>query len=169
METITALKTRRSIRMFTKEKLPDEVILRCIECGMFAPSAGNEQPWHFIVITNPSLLEKIPQVHQYAKMMPEATASIVVCFDPDLEKHNQMSCQDCAAATQNILLAAHAQGFGSCWLGIYPRKKRMQGFRKLLNIPDHIVPFSAIAIGKSREEPKKVERYKPDRVHQETW
>lgn len=169
MDTITALKTRRSIRQFTGGKIDDDVLKTCVECGMFAPSAGNEQPWHFIIIKNRQTLEKIPTIHQYAKMMPLASAGILICFDPSLEKHEQMSCQDCAAATQNILLAAHAQGFGSCWLGIYPRKNRMDGFRKMFNIPKSIIPFSLVAIGVSEKEKKAVDRVKTDRVHQETW
>lgn len=169
MDTITALKTRRSIRWFTGKEIDDDVLKTCVECGMFAPSAGNEQPWHFIIIKNRQTLEKIPTIHQYAKMMPLASAGILICFDPSLEKHEQMSCQDCAAATQNILLAAHAQGFGSCWLGIYPRKNRMDGFRKIFKIPKSIIPFSLVAIGVSEKEKKAVDRFKNDRVHQETW
>lgn len=169
MDTIKALKTRRSVRRFTDEKIPEDLLIDCIECGMYAPSAGNEQPWHFILITDPQILKKIPSIHQYAQMMNDAAAGIVVCFDPTLEKHNPMSVQDCAAATQNILLAVHAMGYGSCWLGVYPREKRMQGFRDLFKIPDHVVPFSAIAVGKPVKEKTEVDRYKSDRLHRESW
>mgnify|MGYP006288731299 FL=1 len=165
MDTITALKTRRSIRQFTGEEIDKDILNICVECGMFAPSAGNEQPWHFIIITNRQILEKIPSIHQYAKMMPMASAGILVCFDPSLEKHKQMSCQDCAAATQNILLAAHAQGIGSCWLGIYPRRNRMDGFRRMFNIPDDIIPFSLVAIGVSQQKKMEADRFNPNRVH----
>ncbi len=169
MDFLTTIRTRRSIRAFSDEKITDEILNNCIECGMYAPSAGNEQPWHFIMIKDKELLTKIPTVHQYAEMMFEAAAGIVVCFDPSLEKHDQMSVQDCAAATQNILLAAHAQGLGACWLGIYPRQKRMEGFRSLFHIPENIIPFAAIAIGKPAEEKPDVNRYRSDRIHRETW
>lgn len=169
IDTITAIKTRRSIRKFKKEPISDEMITKIIECGMFAPSAGNEQPWHFIIIKDRDKLNKIPLIHEHAGMMPESAAGILVCFDPILEKHKQMAVQDCAAVTQNMLLTAHALGFGACWLGVYPRENRMKGLRELLNIPKSIVPFSLIAIGIPAEEKDEVNRYNINRVHQEKW
>ena len=83
-----------------------------IECGMYAPSAGNEQPWHFIIIKNPVTLKEIPVYHSHAQMLLGAQLAILICLDPLLEKHKSMAIQDCAAATQNVLLAIHDYGYG---------------------------------------------------------
>lgn len=169
MDTITAIKTRRSIRKYTHESISDEHIIEIIRCGMYAPSAGNEQPWHFLIIKNKEALKQIEQVHEHAKMMKEAYAGILVCFDPSLERHHNMAIQDCAAATQNVLLAIHNLGYGGCWLGVYPREHRMKGIRKLLNIPDSIIPFSLIALGVSDEQKHQSDRFKKNRIHYEEW
>ena len=137
---------RRSIRSFTPDALKEDQLLECIKAGMNAPSAGNEQPWHFIIIKNPEKLHEIPRFHNHASMLHEATIAILICIDPSLEKHEQMAIQDCAAATQNILLSIHEQNYGAVWLGVYPREKRMKGLRYLLDIPEEIIPFSLIAI-----------------------
>lgn len=169
MEAIKAIKTRRSIRKFTEDTVPLQTLQQITECGMYAPSAGNEQPWHFLLITEKKILEKIPQVHEHAKMFHEAAAGILICFDPTLEKHDKMAVQDCAAATQNILLAIHAHGLGGCWCGVYPRKHRMQGLKELLQIPEHIIPFSLIAVGIPNEDKDILKRYKSDRLHIKIW
>jgi nitroreductase len=169
MDTIKAIHTRRSIRKYTKEIIPDEVIQSFIKCGMYAPSAGNEQPWHFVIIKNPDTLKEIPTYHSHAQMLTEAYLAILICFDPTLEKHKSMAIQDCAAATQNILLAIHDHGYGGVWLGIYPREKRMNGLRSLLHLPEEIIPFSLIAVGRPNESKQTPDRLKKDRIHYEQW
>jgi nitroreductase len=140
-----------------------------IKCGMYAPSAGNEQPWHFIIIKNPEKLHEIPRFHNHASMLHQASLAILVCIDPKLEKHSQMAIQDCAAATQNMLLAIHEQNYGAVWLGVYPRETRMKGLRSLFNIPEEIIPFSLIAIGKPDEKKTVENRFKTDRIHYDQW
>jgi len=135
METTEALLTRRSIRSFEKEPVSDEIIETWLRCGMHAPSAGNEQPWHFIIIKKPDTLKQIPRFHAHAQMLTDASLAILVCLDPSLEKHQSMAIQDCAAATQNMLLAIHDHGYGAVWLGVYPREQRMIGLRELLKVP----------------------------------
>jgi nitroreductase len=169
MDTITAIQTRRSIRKFQTEKIPDDLIETWLKCGMQAPSAGNEQPWHFIVINDKDLLHEIPTFHNHAQMLKSAALAILICMDPALEKHDEMAIQDCAAATQNILLAVHNQGYGAVWLGVYPRKQRMEGLQRLLKIPMNIIPFSLIAIGKPSEEKKQEFRYNEQRIHYDKW
>ena len=134
---------------------------------MFAPSAGNEQPWQFIIIKNKTLLKQIPRIHEHAQMINDATAGILVCYDLDLEKHYSMAVQDCSAATENILLAIHDLGLGGCWLGVYPRKKRMDGLRNLFKLPEHIIPFSLVSIGIPDEQKENINRYNKDRLHHE--
>ena len=169
METIDALLTRRSIRKYIKEPIPDNLITTWIRCGMHAPSAGNEQPWHFIIIKEQETLKEIPRYHKHAQMLNDASAAILVCLDPALEKHQPMAIQDCSAATQNILLSIHDHGYGAVWLGVYPREERMKGLRHLLKIPENIIPFSLVAIGKPAETKTSVDRYNPNRIHHEIW
>ena len=169
MDTIKAIKTRRSIRKYSDDDIPIEKLRQIIECGMYAPSAGNEQPWHFILIQDKNQLRNIPEVHEHARMMPIASAGILVCIDSSLEKHKDMGVQDCSAATQNMLLAIHDLGYAGCWLGVYPREKRMIGLKTLFNIPDGIIPFSLIAVGVPNEEKNPVNRMREERIHHEQW
>lgn len=169
METIIAINTRRSIRKYKKDMISDEQLEEIVQCGMFAPSAGNEQPWHFIIIKNKTLLKQIPQIHEHAQMMKEATAGILVCYDPNLEKHDSMAIQDCSAATQNILLAIHDCGLGGCWIGVYPRKKRIEALQDLFNLPKNIVPFSLVALGIPNEHKENINRFNKERLHYDTW
>jgi hypothetical protein len=113
METLQAILTRRSVREFTNQDVSKEDLNDLLRAGMQAPSAGNEQPWHFIVIDDPELLKKIPEFHPYAKMLNEAPLAILVCSDRNLEKHRATWLQDCSAAIENILLTAHAKGLGA--------------------------------------------------------
>ena len=102
---------RRSVRKYTSEPVPSDVLQDFVKAGMNAPSAGDQQPWHFVVITERSLLDP------HAKMLREAPAAIVVCGDPSLEKHKGYWVQDCSAATENILLEIADRGYGGVWLG----------------------------------------------------
>ena len=169
METLDAILTRRSVRNFKHEPIPQDVINKLLRAAMQAPSAGNEQPWHFVVIDDPESLHAIPEFHPYSKMLLDAPLAIQVCSDRKLEKHRASWIQDCSAATQNILLAAHALGLGSVWLGIFPKAERVAGMQRLLNLPGDIRPFGLVAIGYPAEEPEPVDRYKEDRVHRNQW
>jgi nitroreductase len=169
MDAIEAILSRRSIRKFSKKSIPDSLIKELINIGMSAPSAANEQPWHFIVITETQILNKIPSFHPHSQMLKDASAAIAVCLDTKLETHKGMGVQDCSAATENILIAITAYGLGGVWLGIYPREDRINGMRKLLNIPDHVIPFSLISIGYPAEYKQQEDRYNESRVHYNQW
>ncbi|MEM0492673.1 MAG: nitroreductase family protein [Candidatus Thermoplasmatota archaeon] len=169
MDAIEALLTRRSIRHFKPGRIKDEDIKCILEAGMSAPSAGNEQPWHFIVIDNVDILNEIPSFHNHAEMLKEASVGILVCNDMNLVRHGEMWIQDCSAATQNILIAIHSRHLGGVWLGVYPRVERMNGLKKLLKIPAHIIPFSLVAIGYPAEHKPYINRYNQSRVHYNTW
>jgi nitroreductase len=169
MDAIEAILSRRSIRKYTKKSVSKELIKNLLEAAMSAPSAGNQQPWHFVVIIDTKILIEIPTFHNHADMLKEAALGILVCFDKDLEKHKGMGIQDCSAATENILIAVQAKGLGAVWLGVYPRKERIDGLRKLLNIPEHIIPFSLISIGYPAEQKPKANRYNESRVHYNKW
>ncbi len=161
--------TRRSIRKYTDQALPDDAIEQILRAAMAAPSAGNEQPWHFVVITDKELLEKIPEVHEYSAMVPSAQAAILVCGEPALARHEEMWVQDCAAATENILLAINSLSLGGVWLGVYPREHRMRGLAELVDLPEGIVPFSLVPVGYPAETKPPGNRHQEERVHRNHW
>ncbi len=164
-----AILSRRSIRKYTKEPVTGLLAKELLEAAMSAPSAGNEQPWHFIVINDRRTLDDIPKYHPYSQMIREAPLAILVCGDLQLDKHDGMWIQGCSAATENLLIAAHAKELGAVWLGVYPRQERMTGLRKLLSIPEHVIPFSLIPIGYPAERKPEANRYDVSRVHENRW
>lgn len=169
MDAIDGILTRRSIRKYTKKSIPNEVIKELLEAGVSAPSAGNQQPWQFIIIDNREVLDEASQVLPNGKLLKDANKAILVCGDLNLETHKGYWPIDCSAATQNILLAAHAKGLGACWLGVYPREERVENLKKLFKTPEHIIPFSVISLGFPDEESKKVDRYDDSKIHKNTW
>jgi nitroreductase len=169
METLQAIKTRRSIRKFLDKPVPVEVIRDLLEAAMFAPSAGNEQPWQFIVLDERSLLDAVPRICPTASMCRHSPVAILVCSDSSLEKYPGFWVQDCSAAVENMLLAAHALGLGAVWAGIYPLKERIGDFKALLSLPEEITPFALVALGYPDELPAAPQRYRRDRVHQNGW
>lgn len=169
MDTFEAIFTRRSIRKFTTEMISSEELKLLLKVAMYAPSANNRQPWQFIVIRSREILNKIPEIHPYAKSLYEAPMAILVCGDEELSNQQEYWIQDCSAATQNILLAANALGLGTVWLGIHPREQRKAAIRKLFNIPDKIHPLSLIAVGYPNEKKSVSERYDPSKVHYNEW
>lgn len=161
--------TRRSIRKYTKQAVNQDQIEQLLQAAMYAPSARNEQPWHFIAVTDREMLDKIMQSHPYAAMLKDAPLAIVVCADENIEKTEGYWIQDCAAATQNILLSAHAMGLGSVWLGVFPRKERVAAIKQLFHLPDNIKPLSIIAIGYPDEIKTHPERFIKERIHLNNW
>ena len=169
MEAMDAILSRRSIRKYTEQPVSDEAIHELLKAAMSAPSAGNQQPWQFLVIRERSILDEIPKYHPYSAMLKEASVAILVCGDLKSEKHKGYWVQDCSAATQNLLVAAQAKGLGAVWLGVYPREDRVAGIRKVLGLPEHIVPLSLIPVGYKGEEKPPANRYDPSRVHHDGW
>jgi len=169
MDAMDAILTRRSVRKYNKKSLPNQIIKEFLEAAMSAPSAGNQQPWHFIILDDPEILAKVPTFHNHAKMLKDASVAILVCGDLDLEKHKGMWTQDCSASTQNILLAVRAKGLGAVWLGIYPREERIKGMKELLNLPENVMPFSLVSIGDPAEKQEKIDRYNTSRIHHNKW
>jgi nitroreductase len=169
MEAMQAILTRRSIRKYTSEPLPEGSLEKLLKAAMSAPSAGNQQPWQFIAITERDVLAQIPSIHPYASMLQEAQAAILVCGDLELEKHRDFWVQDCSAATQNLLLAAHALGLGAVWVGVYPRSDRVAGLRDLLGLPEHVVPLALVSLGYPDEVKGDADRYDEKRVHRNRW
>lgn len=169
MEIFEAIFTRRSIRKYKKGTIPDNTIQDLLRAAMAAPSAGNRQPWHFVIVDDRKLLDRIPTFHPHAEMVREAALGILVCGDEKKELRKGYFPLDCSAAVQNLLLAAHAKGLGAVWIGIYPREDRIQEMRKLLKIPEGIVPFALISIGWPAEPSPAVDRFDESRIHKNGW
>jgi len=169
METIEAIMSRRSVRQFTTEPITQEQLDIILHAAMQAPSAGNGQPWHFIVIQDRKTLDQIPNIHPYAQMLKEAPLAILVCGDEAETRYKNYWMLDCSAATQNLLLATHAIGLGAVWLGIHPNEERIASIKKLIPSPDTVHPVSLVAIGHPREIPARVDRFRGDRIHYEHW
>ncbi|MFC2104586.1 nitroreductase family protein [Bacteroidota bacterium] len=169
MDIMEGIFTRRSIRKYTNQEVKNDQIEILVKVGMYAPSASNQQPWHFVIINKREILNKIAEVHPYAKMLTQAKLAILVCGDEDLELSKGYWVVDCSAATQNILLAAHGLGLGAVWLGIHPREERKNEIRKIFNLSGNIQPMSLISIGYPNEHKETPERYKPERIHYNTW
>lgn len=169
MEVMEAIRTRRSIRSFLDKPVPAELLTEVIRAAMLAPSAGNQQPWQFIIVTDREKMARVPDFHPYAKMITKAPAAIVICGDKQEKKWPTFWDQDCSAACQNLLLAARDLGLGTVWTGVYPEQDRMEGARKLFSIPDSIIPFAIIPIGWPGGEFKPMDRYKPELIHYDSW
>jgi nitroreductase len=169
MDLLEAIHTRRSIRQFTEQPIPEEVLEKVLKAAMQAPSARNFQPWHFIIIDDRKLLKEIPRFQPYAAMLETAPLAIAVCGDFTLEQTVEYIALDCAAATQNMLLTAHGLGLGAVWLGIYPREKRIEGLKKLLQLPEKILPVSLIVLGHPAEHQPPISRFKQERIHHNFW
>ncbi len=169
MDTIKAIMTRRSIRRFKDRPVDEKKIKTILRAAMQAPSARNSQPWHFIVITDRRLLSAIPEFHPNARMLLQAPTAVMICGDIQIEESIEYINTDCSAATQNLLLAAHALGLGAVWLGIYPRERRVEEIRKLLGIPRTITPIALVALGYAAEDKEPEERFQAKRVHRNRW
>ena len=143
MDALEAIRTRRSIRKYEDKPVPEELVQSILAAAMSAPSANNTQPWHFVVITDRKLLAEVPKINPYAKMARNAPLAILVCGDVTLKQVPGYWVVDCAAAVENLLLAAHALGLGAVWTGVYPRQQRMDGLRRLLAAPVGYVLLAA--------------------------
>ncbi|MHC4178728.1 MAG: nitroreductase family protein [Planctomycetota bacterium] len=169
MDAMEAIHSRRSIRKYQDRPVPEKLLRRILAAAMSAPSARNAQPWQFVVISDRELLAEIPQINPNAHMAARAPVAILICGDLSLEKSAGYWSVDCAAAAQNMLLAAHALELGAVWTGVYPREQRIEGLRHLLALPENVVPHSLIVLGYPAEQPGREDRYREERVHQNRW
>jgi nitroreductase len=148
------IEKRHSVRKYRNDQpVTKDQLKRMLEAAMFAPSACNSRPWEFIAITKRDTLDEIARIHPFATMCGTATAAIVVVAIPQEGKPAGYFPQDCAAATQNILLEAASMGLGSCWCGVYPRTELMAKIGALLHITEPKMPFNVIALGTPDEVP----------------
>lgn len=164
-----AILERRSIRKYKEEKVPMEYIHEMLRAAMQAPSAGNSQPWEFIVVDDKEKIIEITKIHKYSFMLPQASYSIIVCATPDKERHKGYWPQDCAAAVQNMLIKAQDMKLGAVWLGVYPEEDRVVGLRNIFNVDDNVVPFAIISVGYPDEEKKFDDRFDGNKIHFNTY
>ena len=160
--------TRTTIRKFTDEKVSEEHIELLMKAAMAAPSAGNQQPWEFILTRDAAVKDALAQCSPFAKPAAAAELVIVACMSKgDDLRFPQYIPQDMGACVENILIEAAALGLGAAWLGIYPERDRMDAVAKCVDIPEGFEAFAIIALGHPGEEfpPRSEKRYEPDRVH----
>lgn len=169
MDAMQCLMTRRSIRKFSEKKVEDNDIAELLSAAMHAPSAKNRQPWHFVVINDKEVLGEIESKHPYASMLKTAKAAIAVCADEKLVKSVGYWPMDCANATMNILIGAHAKGLGAVWVSVHPVEERIQILRDALHLPANIHPVSLIPLGYPDQEPREKDIAGADRIHYDRW
>ena len=159
--------TRTSIRQYTDKPVEKEKIEAMLRAGMAAPTAVNAQPWHFVVVSDKAKLGELAAANPRAGMLKSAPLAIVVCGDMTKAmegKGRQFWIQDCSAATENILLAAHAQGLGAVWTALYPMEERMQPVSEALKLPDTLIPLCTVVIGYPAEQPEPKDKWKPENI-----
>lgn len=167
MEQLELIFRRRSIRRYTAAMPDKHTIKLLLKAGMAAPSANNIRPWHFYVLRNRERINALREFHPHASMTAQSPLVVVICGDLQRQPHPGYIVQDCSAATQNILLAATTLGLGGVWLGLYPREARMEGISKLLNLPEHMMPVSMVALGFPDENKPPHDEWYPAQVHEE--
>jgi len=148
MDAIEAIKTRRSVRRYTAEPIPDEVLEDIIDCARLAPTARNEQPWTFVVITDPEVRERLSQEARKGRFIAEAP----VCVAVFCRSEAAAPLQDASAAVENIMLAARAYGLGSCWVNSY-HKEHSATVAALLGCPRERELMAMIALGHPEDIP----------------
>jgi len=169
MDGMKALLTRRSIRIFRSDPIEPEAIRSILEAAMHAPSAGNQQPWRFVLIQDRAALQSIAIEHPYASAVESCPMAVLVCAATRDLPHPDFWAVDCAAATENLMLAAHMLGLGSVWVGLYPKRDRMAILSRLVNLPDDVEPFALIPLGHPLERPEQPDRYRPEWIRAEHW
>jgi Nitroreductase len=142
----SVIMTRASARSFTGDPVPRETLVRIAKAGMAAPSAMNVQPWAIVLVTDQGKKDELCAALPYAKMLDKAAAAFVVCGLPakDTQAAAKHWAVDCAAMTENILLAAHCLGLGAVWTAVHPDEARLASARRILGIPQDVVPLNVV-------------------------
>lgn len=170
--TIDAIMTRTSVRAYSDRPVTDNQVDTLLRAAMAAPSAGNKQPWRFVVIRDQKLRDYISENFHTMTMVAKAQLAIVVCGDTTQTfpgEGREYWVQDASAATENLLLAAHAMGLGAVWCGVYPVSERVKDFSNFLKLPPEIIPLNCIAIGYPEAPTTPKDKWKPEYIHHEVW
>lgn len=169
---LNAIQTRVSVRQFTGEKISNEQINTLLRCAMAAPSAINKQPWAFLVVTDEALLQRMGEAFPFSRCGNGAACAFVMCGDmtKTIEGEGQgFWINDVSAATENLLLAAHAMGLGAVWTGVYPSRERTAQVQELLGLPEYIIPMCIVPVGIPAEQPAVKQKFKEENVHYNRW
>lgn len=166
---IENIMTRTSVRSFTKQPVEDEVLECVLKAAMAAPSAMNKQPWHFFVIREENLRNTIADSLEYGKQsLRNSSVAIIVAGDKSrfFEEPDSVDywVEDCSAAAENLLLAAHAVGLGAVWCGVYPIPERVAQLRKATGISDDYIPMCIIPIGYPDTDSEPKDKWDPAKV-----
>lgn len=170
--TIEDIMTRTSVRAYSGKEVSGEQLDTLLRAAMAAPTAGNKQPWRFVVINEKNILKAIGENFQTMTMAKDASAAVIMCGDTTATFKGQAQAywvQDVSAASENLLLAAHAIGLGAVWCGIYPQMDRVEQFSKMLNLPSEILPMACICIGYPAGETTPKDKWEPENIHYNTW
>jgi nitroreductase len=170
-EKLNLIFGRRSVRVYSPGQVDEQSVTLMLQAAMAAPSAMGKDPWQFIVVRDPKTLAKLPSILPGGSMLSTASMAIVVCGDLEaaFERHLSFLLQDCSAAIENLLLAAHGLGLGACWVGVHPGEASMRGVKDLFGLPASVIPIATIALGVPGEQPEARTRYNAASVHHEKW
>ncbi len=168
--TLECIMTRASVRSYTDRQVDDSTINKILRAGMAAPTAANQQPWQFVVVTEQNLKDSITAAFEYTKMVEHCSFAVVVCGDMDNLFQGDIPdggfwVEDCSAASENMLLAAHALGVGGVWCGIYPLKDRETRLRQILNLPANLTPLNVMAFGYPSAPVAPKDKWTPTKIH----
>ena len=160
---------RKSVRSYTDQPVSQEQVETILKAAMAAPSGMNAQPWRFVVVREQATKDKL--AIGFNKMIAKAPVVIVVCGKTTnkLGGTNNNWTADCAAATENLLLAVEALGLGAVWTACYPYDERMNPTIEALGLPDNVKPYCIVPIGYPAGKDKPKDKWKPDNIHYEKW
>lgn len=171
-QAIQNIMTRVSVREFTGEKISEAQVDTLLRAAMAAPSAINKQPWAFIVVDDDALIAKLGEALPYSRCSNHPAVAIIPCGDLSKAIEGDMSAfwiNDVSAATENLLLAAHAMGLGAVWTGLHPDMNRAKMVQELLGLPEHIIPLCVVPVGVPAEQPAVKDKYKTENIHHNGW
>ncbi|MCL2026790.1 MAG: nitroreductase family protein [Leptospirales bacterium] len=169
MDTLESIMSRRSIRKFKLQSAPDDVVQKVVEAGFAAPSAHNQRPCHFIIIDDRDILNKIAEINPHAKMLATAAFAITICFDDSPKPIPSLLIDDCAAAAENMLIAATSLGYGSVWVGIHHDEVKQKNAKAVLKLPDGVRITAIVAVGIADETPAPRAKPDPKMIHKNGW
>ena len=169
---LEVINTRVSVRQFTGDKLSDAQIETILRAGMSAPTAVNKQPWTFVVVNDEAVLAQLNEALPSSRIGNGASHAIVVCGDMEKALEGEAQgywVEDTSAATENMLLAAHAMGLGGLWVGVYPIMEKVQKVSEIINAPEHIVPMCLVVLGQPNEQPAVKDKWKTENIRYNSY
>ena len=171
-QAIKNIMTRVSVREFTGEKISEAQIDTLLRAAMAAPSAINKQPWAFVVVNDEAVLAKLGEALPYSRCSNHPAVAIIPCGDLTKAIPGEMAnfwINDVSAATENLLLAAHAMGLGAVWTGLHPDMNRAKMVQEMLDLPEYIIPLCVVPVGVPAEQPAVKEKYNTENIHYNRW